>query len=60
MSNLNVTADLARERQRDLLAAAGRSRLAALARCCRPSRLLRLAREVRARLDRPAARACCA
>ncbi|HEV7187571.1 MAG TPA: hypothetical protein VGN28_06705 [Blastococcus sp.] len=53
---------LAEGYQRDVTAAARRSRLAVLATCCRPSRLRQLADSARARLAQASRRpqGCCA
>jgi hypothetical protein len=59
MTHPYLAAGLAREHERDLRAAAARARLAAIANCCRPSRLLRAARTIGPRFERPSATPCC-
>lgn len=52
---------VAADRQRQLAADAARYRLAAIASCCRPSRIAAVARALRARLTAPRRpTACCA
>jgi hypothetical protein len=51
MNSLNLTAELAAEHARDLRRAAGPARLAALARCCRPSSWRRAHTQLTARLN---------
>jgi hypothetical protein len=63
MIHPDVAIAMAHERERDLLRAAGQSRLARLARCCRPSFLAARARSISTRWEKEARAwpaSCCA
>jgi hypothetical protein len=60
MTSPYVAATLAHEYQRDRISAAARGRLAALARCCRPSQIAQAFAALRTRLGgRPRRAAAC-
>lgn len=61
MINPYVAKALAAEHHNDMIKAAQRHRLIALARCCKPSNIAAAARTLRSRLTRPGAtKQCCA